>query len=61
MLHTHCPDFDSMICLLMTCICFPGILNTVGPSLCPVHSEAKQAEMSEFGAEKVLFQGLAKR
>ena len=27
----------------------------------PMHSEAKQAEMSEFGAEKGLLQGQARR
>ena len=30
-------------------------------SLCPMHSEAKQTKMLEFGAEKVLFQGQARR
>ena len=30
-------------------------------SVCPMHSEAKQTEMSEFGAEKGLLQGQARR
>ena len=29
--------------------------------MCPMHSEFKQTEMSEFGAEKDLFQGQARR
>ena len=29
--------------------------------MCPTHSEAKQAETSEFGAERVLLQGQARR
>ena len=29
--------------------------------MCPTHSEVKQTEMSEFGAEKDLFQGHTRR
>ena len=35
--------------------------NVVEPNfVCPMHSEAKQTEMSEFGAEKGLLQGPSK-
>lgn len=34
---------------------------SVHTSVCPRHSEAKQTEMSEFGAEKGFLQGRARR